>query len=101
VQIPCQRLGPFSRAKELIGSFIRNYFLPPLFFFPSLPFRLDAIGRWLAGRVFCKKGCNADGDTWEECEYAYIGTHIAVVGSTGLRAELFGFRLACSGSIEL
>ncbi|GJS69861.1 zinc knuckle CX2CX4HX4C containing protein [Tanacetum coccineum] len=20
-----------------------------------------------AGRVFCKKGCNADGDTWEEC----------------------------------
>ena len=32
VQIPCQRLGPFSRAKELIGSFIRNYFLPPLFF---------------------------------------------------------------------
>ncbi|PWA73714.1 hypothetical protein CTI12_AA258640 [Artemisia annua] len=21
----------------------------------------------LAGRVFCKKGCNADGDTWEEC----------------------------------
>jgi hypothetical protein len=22
-----------------------------------------------AGRVFCKKGCNADGDTWEECKY--------------------------------
>ncbi|RLM75256.1 uncharacterized protein C2845_PM15G26250 [Panicum miliaceum] len=20
-------------------------------------------------RVFCKKGCNADGDTWEECRY--------------------------------
>lgn len=24
------------------------------------------------GRVFCKKGCNADGDTWDECEYQSI-----------------------------
>lgn len=21
------------------------------------------------GRVFCKKGCFADGETWEECKY--------------------------------
>lgn len=21
----------------------------------------------LAGRVFCKKGCDSDGETWEEC----------------------------------
>ncbi|CAI0417190.1 unnamed protein product [Linum tenue] len=36
------------------------------------PFYLFANGALYAtlidsGRVFCKKGCNADGDTWEEC----------------------------------
>jgi hypothetical protein len=32
-----------------------------------------------AGRVFCKKGCNADGDTWEECEYR---TNCTMPGAT-------------------
>lgn len=22
----------------------------------------------LAGRVFCKKGCDADGETWDDCK---------------------------------
>ncbi|XP_020221431.1 uncharacterized protein LOC109804075 isoform X3 [Cajanus cajan] len=25
------------------------------------------IQNFLLGRVFCKKGCNSDGETWEEC----------------------------------
>jgi len=101
VQIPCQCLGPSSRAKELIWLVYAKLAVFSLPFFLSAIWYLTQLGVAFAGRVFCKKGCNADGDTWEECEYAYIGTHIAVVGSTGLRAELFGFRLACSGSIEL
>lgn len=28
---------------------------------------------WLnAGRIFCKKGCDADGETWEECKHAHV-----------------------------
>lgn len=33
------------------------------------------------GRVFCKKGCDADGETWEECKhfsaFFYISAYFA------------------------
>ena len=101
VQIPCQCLGPSSRAKELIWLVYAKLAVFSLPFFLSAIWYLTQLGVAFAGRVFCKKGCNADGDTWEECEYAYSGKPIAVVGSPGLRAELFGFRLACSGLCQL
>lgn len=27
---------------------------------------------FFAGRVFCKKACDADGDTWEECKFKIL-----------------------------
>jgi len=28
--------------------------------------------RVIVGRVFCKKGCSSEGDTWEECEIIFL-----------------------------
>lgn len=47
---------------------IRNYQSPDISFFFNL-----------AGRVFCKKGCDADGETWEECEYHTILLSISII----------------------
>jgi hypothetical protein len=96
VQIPCQCLGPSSPAKLIVLFFFLE--TNGIIFPPILQLGLGVIGRWLAGRVFCKKGCNADGDTWEECEYACYGVQclslVVVIPwfSVALEAKLFWFQ---------
>ena len=54
VQIPCQCLGPSSRAKELISSFVRSYFF--LFFFHFCHFVLTQLGVGLQGGCSARRG---------------------------------------------
>lgn len=35
-------------------------------------------------RVFCKKGCNADGDTWDECCIFSVHGDLLIVNSSGI-----------------
>ncbi|KAL5214337.1 hypothetical protein ABZP36_003489 [Zizania latifolia] len=60
VQIPCQCLRPCPGPASGFGLIETNGS------FVSLC-HSGAIGIGFAGRVFCKKGCDADGDTWDEC----------------------------------
>jgi hypothetical protein len=73
-------------------SFFLFHFAVLFFQFHSMPqFSNSAQISIFVGRVFCKKGCNSDGDTWEECKLYHFSASILLFSFSINQCFAFSF----------